>query len=60
MATNVAGLHRQWLSEPGKKGQTRNDSLIRAVAVTAGASRYFWNVEQYEDQWQLIAKVLDA
>jgi hypothetical protein len=60
MATNVAGLHRQWLAEPGKLGQPRNDSSIRAVAVAGGAAKYFWNVEQYENQWQLIESVLDA
>lgn len=60
MAANVAGLHRQWLATPGKKGQQRNDNAVRAVAVANGAAPYCWDVAQYEDQWQLIERVLDA
>lgn len=60
MATNVADLHRKWLAEPGKKGQQRNDNSVRVVAVESGAANYFWSVEQYEDQWQLIEQVLNV
>src|SRR3954452_4051748 len=38
MAANVSSHHRRWLHEPGKMGQQRNDSKVRAVAVAPGAS----------------------
>jgi len=60
MAKNVATLHLSWLSEPGKKGQKRNDNSVRAVSVASGTAKYFWSVAEYEDQWQLIESVLDA
>src|SRR4051794_19786376 len=60
MAANVSSYHRRWLLEPGKMGQQRNDNKVRAVAVAPGAAPYFWSVAAYEDQWQLIERVLDA
>lgn len=60
MAANVSEQHRRWLREPGMKGQQRKDSKVRAVAVSANASPYFWNIEQYEDRWELIEAVLQG
>lgn len=60
MAMNVTDLHRRWLAAPGKNGQPHNDTSVRAVAVAKGAAAYFWNVMEYEGQWQLIERVLDA
>lgn len=60
MASNVSSYHRRWLLEPGKMGQQRNDNKVRAVAVAPGAAPYFWNVAAYEEQWQLIERVLNA
>jgi hypothetical protein len=60
MATNVSKYHQQWLLEPGKKGQQRNDNAVRAVAVASGAAPYFWNVSAFEDTWHLIEQVLGA
>lgn len=58
MAANVAAHHKKWLSEPGKKGQERKDSKIRAVGVAAGAAPYFWNISEYENRWDLIDALL--
>ncbi len=58
MALNVAERHRTWLSTPGKKGQQRKDSSVRAVAVQEGAAPYFWNISQYEGRWDLIDDAL--
>lgn len=41
MASNVAARHHDGLSAPGKKGQQRKDSSVRAVAVKEGAASYF-------------------
>ena len=60
MAANVSRHHRQWLLEPGKKGQQRNDNKVRAVAVASGAASYFWNIAAFEDKWNLIEQVLGA
>lgn len=60
MAANVTALHKKWLSEPGKKGQARKDSKIRAVAVAEGAAPYFWNIAQYEGCWDLIDALLSG
>jgi hypothetical protein len=60
MALNISDHHRRWLLEPGKLGQQRNDSAVRAVAVVSGAAAYYWSVAAYEDQWQLIERVLDS
>jgi hypothetical protein len=60
MAANVSRYHRQWLLEPGKKGQQRNDNKVRAVAVANGAASYFWNIAAFEDKWNLIEQVLGA
>ncbi|GED22312.1 hypothetical protein HHA01_12890 [Halomonas halmophila] len=58
MAHNVADRHQEWLSTPGKKGQQRKDSSVRAVAVEEGAAPYFWNVARYEGRWDLIDDAL--
>lgn len=58
MASNVAARHHDWLSALGKKGQQRKGSSIRAVAVEEGAASYFWNVEEYEERWDLIENAL--
>jgi hypothetical protein len=50
MAKNVSRMHQQWLMEPGKKGQKRNDSKVRAVGVEQGSAAYFWNVAPYENK----------
>ncbi|MDL9997244.1 hypothetical protein QTI24_01435 [Variovorax sp. J22P240] len=60
MAANVAARHQRWLSEPGRKGQQRKDSSVRAVAVVTGTSEYLWNVEPYRNRWDLIEQVLDG
>ena len=59
IAVNVSSFHQQWLLAPGKKGQQRNDSAVRAVAVAPGAATYFWDAQAYEDRWDLIGAVLD-
>lgn len=58
IALNVAEHHRDWLSAPGKKGQQRKDSSLRAVAVEEGAAPYFWSIAKYEDRWDLIENEL--
>lgn len=60
MAANVTANHKKWLSEPGKKGQKRKDSAVRAVAVAAGAAPYFWSIVEYENRWDLIDAVLSG
>lgn len=58
MVENVSSRHREWLSTPGKKGQQRKDSSVRAVAVAEGAALYFWNITEYEGRWDLIEDAL--
>lgn len=59
IANNVSSFHQRWLHEPGKKGQRRNDSKVRAVAVAPGAAACFWDAQAYEDRWDLIEAALD-
>jgi hypothetical protein len=60
MAENVSAFHKAWLAKPGMKGQQRNDSKVRAVAVTDDAAPYFWNISQYENRWDLIDAALSC
>lgn len=59
MAHNVKQLHQAWLDEPGKKGQKRNDSSIRAVGISTKASSNFWNIAEFENRWDLIDEALN-
>ncbi len=58
MAKNVAGYHRRWLDTPGKNGRAHKDNSVRAVAVAADGPAYFWHVEPYRNQWDLIESAL--
>jgi len=60
MAANVSAHHKKWLSEPGMKGQQRNDSKIRAVGVHEKSAKTFWNIAEYERRWDLIDAALGA
>ena len=59
MALNVKSCHQKWLSEPGKKGQSHNDSKVRAVGVCETSSPIFWNISEYLNRWDLIEEQLD-
>jgi hypothetical protein len=41
MAKKVSDFHARWLGAPGRNGQQRNDSSVRAVAIDLGAANYF-------------------
>jgi hypothetical protein len=58
MATNVSLAHRLWLSEPGAKGQKRNDSLVRTVHLPPRKSYSGWDITEYRDRWDLIESKL--
>jgi len=60
MAKNVAEYHQNWLTTPGKAGQPHKDNTVRAVAVGPGGPSYFWSVEPFKNQWQLLEQELDA
>ena len=59
MAHNVKQRHQTWLDQPGMKGQKRNDSSIRAVAISDKASSNFWNIAEFENRWDLIDEALN-
>lgn len=58
LARNVRSRHRDWLATPGKKGQARNDSNVRAVSIPPFTNPNFWSVEAYSGRWDLISEVL--
>lgn len=60
MSKNVAAYHQQWLRTPGKHGRPHKDNTVRAVAIAAGAPKYFWPVLEYQGRWDLIEQELDA
>lgn len=60
MSANVAAYHQQWLETPGKNDRPHMDNTVRAVAVAAGAPKYFWPVSEYRDRCDLIERELDA
>ena len=59
MAKNVKSTHNFWLETPGKKGQQRNDSKVRAVHVPPYESSTFWNVGEFLDRWDFITTCLE-
>ena len=59
MAANVASLHQQWLTAPGKAGRPHKDSSVRAVAVAHGAPAYFWSALPFKGRWDLLERELD-
>jgi hypothetical protein len=59
MASKVSSYHRKWLEQPGMRGQSRNDSTVRAVGVEIGAATYFWSALEFRGRWDLIDRVLD-
>lgn len=60
MAHNVASAHRLWLSDPGAKGQQRNDSGVRTVHLPPRASYSGWSIGEYRNRWDLIEEKLSG
>jgi len=58
MSKNVLESFKLWLSEPGKKGQVRNDSNIRTVHLPPRASYNGWSIKDYLNRWDLIESCL--
>lgn len=58
MSKNVVAAHKLWLSEPGKKKQTRQDSTIRTVHLPPHVSYSGWNITKHEGRWDLISRCL--
>lgn len=58
MSKHVQKAHKLWLSEPGKKGQARNDNPMRTVHLPPHVSYSGWNIEKYLNRWDLIEDCL--
>ncbi|MES2298282.1 MAG: hypothetical protein V4582_14645 [Pseudomonadota bacterium] len=60
MAANLKALHMGWLAMPGKDGLPHHDNTLRAVSIPPHKSRQFWNIDRYQDRWDLIGAALDG
>ena len=60
MAQHVAHAHQRWLSDPGAKGQKRNDSSVRTVHLPPKTSYSGWDISGYRNRWDLIEAKLFA
>lgn len=58
IARNVSESHRMWLSDPGKKGQARNDNSVRTVSLPPLCSYNGWDIKPYENRWNIIEDLL--
>jgi len=58
MSEEIRKDHQLWLSTPGKKGQTHNDSKLRMVNIPPAISKTGWDVSEYRNRWDLIEKAL--
>jgi hypothetical protein len=58
MAKEISKAHRAWLEVPGRKGQEHNDSVIRIVNLPPYKSFTGWDVNEYQDRWDLIEQKL--
>jgi hypothetical protein len=59
MSEYVAAFHAKWLAELGKGDRVRKDSAVRAVGIHPQSPKYFWNVADFRDRWDLITDRLD-
>lgn len=58
LSSLVRENHKLWLSTPGKHGQKRNDSTVRAIAIPPARSKYTdESIELYRNRWDLIEAV---
>ena len=56
MSKNVRALHKKWLRVPKKNGAPQKDNTIRKVHV--GKSKYDYDINPWEDRWDLIDNVM--
>jgi hypothetical protein len=59
ISKHVRQSHQLWLKKPGKKGQSHQDSNMRAVILPPGKDRSGWSVARYKNNWSIIEKLLD-
>ena len=58
VSKNVSEAHRRWLSELGKKGNVRQDSNVRTIALPPYRSFNDWDISEYKNRWDIIIEKL--
>lgn len=58
VSKNVSEAHRRWLSELGKKGNVRQDSNVRTIALPPCRSFNDWDISEYKNRWDIIIEKL--
>lgn len=58
MSEIISTTHQRWLGTPGKAGQDHNDSGLRTLLLPPSTSKYYWDVGEYRNRWDLIEEKL--
>lgn len=58
MSENVIENHQLWLNTPGQQGQKHNDNSVRTVLLPPRIHANGWDVNEYENRWDLIEEKL--
>jgi len=58
MSKNIKESHNQWLETPGMNGRQHEESSIRTITLPPRKCFNGWNVEEYENRWDLIEEKL--
>jgi len=58
VSKNVKRGHHDYISKPGRKGQTRKDSNMRVIFIPPHKDALGWSIDQYKNRWDIIEDLL--